>query len=114
MISAQTHSAFVARETASLIYRKRWTGLSCFQLHLDRADVADGRVAPGSIVEAFDVKPSRTICRLLVTRSIALHYGNRCMLRRGSAKSGKADAACSGGDPELALFVRLARSVLSR
>src|SRR6516164_3306909 len=34
---------------------KKWTGLSCFQLHLDRADIADGGVATRSIVEAFDV-----------------------------------------------------------
>src|ERR1700679_1767577 len=34
---------------------KKWTGLSCFQFHLDRADVADGRVTPSSVVEAFDV-----------------------------------------------------------
>jgi hypothetical protein len=25
---------------------KKWTGLICFYLRLDRADVADGRVAP--------------------------------------------------------------------
>src|SRR3954454_13183603 len=34
---------------------KKWTGLNCFLLHLDRAGVADGGMAPGSIVVAFDV-----------------------------------------------------------
>src|ERR1700712_4423093 len=34
---------------------KKWTWLSCFQLHLDRADIADGGVATGSVVEALDV-----------------------------------------------------------
>src|SRR6266536_1006465 len=33
---------------------KKWTGLSCFLLHPDRADVADGRMEAGSIVESFD------------------------------------------------------------
>jgi len=35
--------------------QKKWTGLSCFSLHLDRADIADGGVATGSVVVSFDV-----------------------------------------------------------
>ena len=35
--------------------RRPPSGLSCFQLDLDRADVADGGAATRSIVEAFDV-----------------------------------------------------------
>src|SRR5215203_3050318 len=31
-----------------------WTGLGCRLLHLDRADVADGRMKPGPIIEALD------------------------------------------------------------
>src|SRR3984893_15543391 len=34
---------------------EKWTGLSCFYLHLDRADIADGGVTTSSVVEALDV-----------------------------------------------------------
>jgi hypothetical protein len=33
--------------------RKNWTGLCCFQFHLDRADVADSGATTGSILEVF-------------------------------------------------------------
>src|SRR6202022_2796360 len=43
---------------------KKWIGLRCFELHIDRADIADGRVTPSSIVEAFNVGKDITCCLL--------------------------------------------------
>ena len=37
---------------------KKWTGLSCFYLHLDRTEISDGRVATRSIVQRGLRKPA--------------------------------------------------------
>jgi hypothetical protein len=42
------------KEAAHDLPPKKWTGLSCFHLHADRADVADGRMEPGPIVVSLD------------------------------------------------------------
>ena len=48
---------------------KLWTALGCHLLHLDRADVSDGRMKPGPIIEAFyegeDVTPGVRPRRIL-------------------------------------------------
>ena len=44
---------------------KKWTGLSWFELHLDRADIADRRMAPSLVVEALDVGKDIALLRVL-------------------------------------------------
>jgi hypothetical protein len=45
---------------------KKWTGLSCFYLHLDRADTADGGATTGSIIEAIDIGKESRVASALV------------------------------------------------
>src|ERR1700744_5088092 len=48
---------------------KKWTGLSCFWLHLDPTEISDRGVAPGSIVRLGGTPSASVLRRTFATRN---------------------------------------------